>query len=116
MNVVVFPIFFLGFFGLAILGLVFWIMKIVEVAGLPDQQFKAAHTEKLTWILIIVLAGWIGALIWQLAKREEVLAMAGAVSNNPPPGWYADPGAPGLRWWDGTRWTDHRNAPPPGVG
>jgi uncharacterized RDD family membrane protein YckC len=29
-----------------------------------------------------------------------------------PPGWYPDPGAaagaaPGLRWWDGTQWTDH---------
>lgn len=24
------------------------------------------------------------------------------------PGWYADPAGPGsLRWWDGTRWTDH---------
>ena len=29
-----------------------------------------------------------------------------------PPGWYADPQsppglAPGVRWWDGQRWTDH---------
>ncbi|MGV9359924.1 DUF2510 domain-containing protein [Amycolatopsis sp. NPDC003731] len=31
----------------------------------------------------------------------------------PPPGWYAHPGAPGvLRWWDGTRWTEHTQAPP----
>jgi uncharacterized RDD family membrane protein YckC len=25
----------------------------------------------------------------------------------PPPGWYAD-GHGGVRWWDGTRWTEHR--------
>ena len=29
-------------------------------------------------------------------------------------GWYADPyGSGGYRWWDGTRWTEHLNAPPP---
>jgi uncharacterized protein DUF2510 len=35
----------------------------------------------------------------------------------PPPGWYQDPTAPGLRWWDGTRWTEHQQPavalPPP---
>ncbi|MFT3887032.1 MAG: DUF4328 domain-containing protein [Arachnia sp.] len=36
----------------------------------------------------------------------------------PPAGWYASPdGSPGLRWWDGARWTDDRrpiaDAPPP---
>lgn len=24
------------------------------------------------------------------------------------PGWYPDPEADGLRWWDGAQWTDHR--------
>ncbi len=32
---------------------------------------------------------------------------------NPPPGWYDDPyGAPMLRWWDGTTWTE-QTAPVP---
>jgi len=26
----------------------------------------------------------------------------------PPAGWYSDPERSGLRWWDGARWTDHR--------
>ena len=34
----------------------------------------------------------------------------------PPPGWYDDPyGAPMVRWWDGTTWTD-QVAPPPDQG
>jgi hypothetical protein len=39
----------------------------------------------------------------------------------PAPGWYQDPSGPGLRWWDGNRWTEHHQAPvplppPPTVG
>ncbi|HET6875716.1 MAG TPA: DUF2510 domain-containing protein [Acidimicrobiales bacterium] len=36
------------------------------------------------------------------APAEPAVAQAG-----PPAGWYPDPtGAAGLRWWDGTRWTE----------
>jgi hypothetical protein len=31
-------------------------------------------------------------------------------SRTPDPGWYADPGGQGLRWWDGTAWTEHVRA------
>jgi uncharacterized Tic20 family protein len=38
-------------------------------------------------------------------------------TQQPPPGWYPDPSAPGAqRWWDGTRWTEHSSAPQPAPG
>jgi hypothetical protein len=41
--------------------------------------------------------------------------MSGQDGGAPPAGWYADPDrAGGLRWWDGQRWTDHRQPAPPG--
>jgi hypothetical protein len=36
----------------------------------------------------------------------------GIVSEALPPGWYEDPWhAPGVRWWDGERWTTHTAVP-----
>jgi uncharacterized protein DUF2510 len=105
-------LFILLFFGLWIAAMVYWIVALVEVVKIPEQQFRAVGGDKLVWVLIVVLAGIIGALIWRFAKRAEVLAAAGRIPA-PPPGWYPEPGSGGLRWWDGTRWTDARHLPPP---
>lgn len=39
------------------------------------------------------------------------------MSNNPPAGWYPDPdGSPGRqRYYDGEKWTEHKDYPPPRI-
>ena len=109
MELLVLPVFFVVFGALWVAAIVYWIISIVEVAGIPESQFRAAGSEKLTWVLVVVLTGVIGALVWRFSKRAEVLAAAGRIPP-PPPGWYPDPGGSALRWWDGVGWTDARHA------
>lgn len=93
-------------------GTVLWVISIVDLAKAPDHAFRLANTEKLTWILIVVLVGQIGALIWWFGPRKRVKAAAAAYpaapasGYGPPPGWYPDPnGGPTPLWWDGQRWS-----------
>jgi hypothetical protein len=100
------------FFAIWVAAFVYWIVAIVEVARIPDWQFRAVGSEKIVWLLVTILAGIIGALVWRFAKRSEVLGAVGRVPT-PPPGWYPEPGVGSLRWWDGVRWSEARHYPPP---
>ena len=53
--------------GIAILGLivflvVFWIMMIVDAA---KRKYKD-DGEKVAWILVVILVGWLGAIIYSM--------------------------------------------------
>ena len=120
MAAAVLGLIFLVFFAAMIAGLVFWILKIVEVAGIPEPQYRAAGTDKTVWVLVVVLVGWVGALIWQFAKREDVLRARGLVPPGgapgpmgQPPGWYPEFGTGWFAYWDGFRWTGARQPPQP---
>ncbi len=106
-----FWIFWIAIMVLAVGAMVFWILKIIEVARIPDYQYRTAGTDKVTWVLVVALAGAIGALVWQFAKRAQVLDAAGLMPAAVP-GWYPEPGTQHLRWWDGGRWTEHNHPLP----
>lgn len=52
-------------FGLAILG--FWIWMLIDCA----QRDFPGPNDKLIWILVIVLAGGIGAIIYYFVGRSK---------------------------------------------
>jgi hypothetical protein len=60
-------------FAIAIAGFIFWIRMLVEcVTREPDEG-----NDKLVWILIIVLGGWLGALIYYFVRRPRRMAEVG---------------------------------------
>jgi hypothetical protein len=53
--------------ALIIAGFVFWIFMIVDVA---KRQFPRPD-DRIIWILIVVLAGFIGALIYYFVVKRK---------------------------------------------
>src|ERR1039457_7338325 len=96
------------FVAIWVAGFVVWIVVIVEVAKTPDAQFRASGSEKIVWLLIVILGGIIGSLVWRFAKRDELFRYAGSAPP-PPPRWYPEAGSGTPRWWDGVRGTDARH-------
>ena len=66
MNEWIFPVF--GF--IAIGGLILWIWALVDAIKVPDESmFKSGN--KTIWVLVIVLAGFIGAIIYLIVGRPS---------------------------------------------
>lgn len=60
-------ILFLASFALFVLAFIFWIFMIVDCA---KRKFKN-ETDKVVWILVIVLLSWLGALIYYFVVKRE---------------------------------------------
>ena len=53
---------------LGIAAFVFWVWAIVDVVKVPDDSYFRAG-NKLVWVLVIVLTGVVGALIYLVVGR-----------------------------------------------
>ncbi len=116
-----------GIVGLA--SLVLLVIALVDIVRRPEWQWKLARQEKVLWILLVLLVNVLAipALIYWFNIRKKLIAVEQAAAAGyygpghatlsgweptpppmPPPGWHPDPsGRPGLRWWDGVRWSGY---------
>jgi hypothetical protein len=99
--------------GIACFGAVSLVVLAVGLGGSP--VFNGFGP-----VLLAVFVGWmilLNLLALPLAKvgrrivagRIERAVSRASLAYQAPPGWYPDPEGPLLRWWDGSRWTDHRS-------
>lgn len=53
---------------LMLAGIGFWIWALVDAVKVPDDSMFRAGS-KLIWVLVIVLTGWIGAIIYLVVGK-----------------------------------------------
>ena len=54
-------------------GFILWIWTIIDCANNEPSECN----DKIMWILIIVLTGWIGSLIYIFARRPQRIQLFG---------------------------------------
>jgi hypothetical protein len=59
---------------LSLVGLVFWVWMLIDAVTNETNE----GSSRLIWVLVIVLAGWIGAFIYLLARRPERIRKLGS--------------------------------------
>jgi hypothetical protein len=47
----------------------FWIWTLVDAIRVPDESYRAG--SKVLWVLVIVLAGFIGSIVYLFAGRPR---------------------------------------------
>lgn len=51
----------------------FWIWTLVDcISNEPSEE-----NDKIIWVVVIALAGWIGALIYLIVRRPKRIALVG---------------------------------------
>ena len=68
LDIIFFPfmvVFMLIIATIALLVTAFWIWMIVDCV---QRKFKN-DTEKIVWVLVVILASWLGALIYYFSIR-----------------------------------------------
>lgn len=118
----------LAVIAFVLVGPVISIIAVIDSANRPGWAYQQAGYEKVLWVTLSALGivflwfGMIGA-IWYLASVRPKVASAQAsprlhvppppppplvLPALPPPEWLPDPtGRHQLRYWDGTRWSEH---------
>lgn len=106
--------------GLVLLAgavLAFWVWMLVDAAKVPaDHLYQSG--SKVMWVVLIVLLGAPGALVYLLAgrptraTREWLAANPGAALTGPPPPWTGAAAPPPGSWEPEDPWPPDRGWPP----
>jgi len=63
----------MGLFAiLALIGLVLWVVALVDALKRPAAQWDMAGHSQIVWVVVILFASFIGALIYWLVARPAL--------------------------------------------
>jgi hypothetical protein len=55
-----------------------WIWSLVDALRIPDQRWAAAGENKVLWVVLIVVLGLLGSLLYVLMPRKKLASPAGS--------------------------------------
>lgn len=47
----------------------YWVWMLVDAIRTPDGAYRAG--DRIIWVLVIILTGWLGAVIYQFVGRPR---------------------------------------------
>ena len=62
----------LAVLGVGLVMTVLWLVALVDALRVPDPVWERAGQSKLMWVLVVVLAGVLGALLYAVMARPAL--------------------------------------------
>lgn len=72
-----------GFILIWLVAIAVWVYGLVDAARRPDSEYQAVGSSKVLWIVLIVVLGVIGSLIYLLAIRPKMTRSAPPTPTTP---------------------------------
>ena len=70
-----FVIFVLLVLVIGVGSMVLWVWSLIDVATRPDWQFDRARSNKVLWIVLIVVLGVVGSIVYLLCVRPRLISV-----------------------------------------
>lgn len=77
-------LFFIVFLPLVLVGFIIWLWALIDAIRVPDDSMYRAG-NKLIWVLVIVFAQLIGAIVYLAIGRPAAAERPRRSSDMPPP-------------------------------
>ncbi|MBN2100802.1 PLDc N-terminal domain-containing protein [Candidatus Dojkabacteria bacterium] len=63
----------IAMWALIIVGLVLWIVMIIDAVQRKPEEFpNGTENDRMIWLLIVVLTGWIGGIIYYFMVYKKI--------------------------------------------
>jgi uncharacterized RDD family membrane protein YckC len=57
---------------LVLVAAAIWVWSLVDAVRIPDQRWDAAGENKVLWVILIVVLGLLGSLLYVLMPRKKL--------------------------------------------